>query len=349
VQVSGNEQQVLTAPITASPEAYNLYVEARFHENEYSLRARRESLQKGQRLLTQAVAKDPNFAEALALLSRLYVLEAANFADDAERNLKLAEQAARRGAALKPDSAETRVGLGWVLTERGRNVEALRELREAVRLAPNSENAWAVQGYVCHYAGLLDCAERSYRRSLELNPSSRRTYWMHARMLNYQGRPQEAEKEMRRVLAESPDHYKIHAYLAKFLYYQGKQEEAESAAARALQLEGAGTDDSPLEIAAFIYAARGQREKIDSRVFQFRPPQVIDGDLAYWLGGTYALLGERGQALVWLRRAVELGNHNYPWFQRDKNYDTLRADPEYQRIMSDVRSRWDEYRQLFGS
>ena len=49
-----------------------------------------------------------------------------------------------------------------------------------------------------------------------------------------------------------------------------------------------------------------------------------------------------------LRRAVEVGNHNYPWFQRDKNYDKLRADPEYQRIMEGVRQHWQEYRQIFG-
>src|SRR2546430_6200637 len=42
------------------------------------------------------------------------------------------------------------------------------------------------------------------------------------------------------------------------------------------------------------------------------------------------------------RRAVELGNHNYPWFQKDRNYDTVRSDPEYQKIMDGVREHWEE-------
>jgi hypothetical protein len=51
------------------------------------------------------------------------------------------------------------------------------------------------------------------------------------------------------------------------------------------------------------------------------------------------LLGQREPALKWLGRTVELGDVNYPWFQRDKTYDNLRADPEYQSIMAGVRQR----------
>jgi len=76
---------------------------------------------------------------------------------------------------------------------------------------------------------------------------------------------------------------------------------------------------------------------------------MIDGDLAYWAGGMYALLGEKQEALTWLRRAVELGNLNYPWFQRDKNYDNLRSDPQYENILADVRRRWEHYKEEFNT
>ena len=57
------------------------------------------------------------------------------------------------------------------------------------------------------------------------------------------------------------------------------------------------------------------------------------------------MLGERDQAILWLKKAVALGNHNYPWFQRDKNFARLRNDPEYQRIMENLRQHWEEYKQ----
>ena len=84
-------------------------------------------------------------------------------------------------------------------------------------------------------------------------------------------------------------------------------------------------------MAGFLYASRGERDKIDRKILQTRPQDVVDGDAAYWIGGIHALLGDRDQGIAFFRRAVDLGNHNYPWFQRDKNYDKLRGDPEYQQ------------------
>jgi hypothetical protein len=46
---------------------------------------------------------------------------------------------------------------------------------------------------------------------------------------------------------------------------------------------------------------------------------------------------------------VALGNVNYPWYQKDKNYDSLRSDPEYQAIMAEVRKRWEVYKNEFDA
>ena len=171
---------------------------------------------------------------------------------------------------------------------------------------------------------------------------------MHARMLLYVGRAPEAEQEMRQALAENPNQFKAMAYLGEFLYYQGKLDEAEVVLTRAEELGRDNADNSTRLMAGFLYASKEERDKIDPKILNARPADEIDGDGAYWTGGIYALLGEKEQALAWLRRAVDVGNHNYPWFQRDKNYDKLRGAAEYQRIMEEVRRHWEEYRQAFG-
>jgi eukaryotic-like serine/threonine-protein kinase len=343
VQVSGSEQQSLTAPLTSSSEAYNLYLQARFFENEYFMRSQLQSIRQGQQLAEQAVARDPSFAEAYALLATLYTMEGANFSDNAAQSLAKGEKAARHALELKPNSTDALIALGGSLSEEGRNLEGLQILRQATDLAPNSAWAWDLLGYVYHYTGLLDLAEQAYDRSLQLDPTTVRIHWMHARMHLYQGRPQEAEQEMRRVLATSPDQFKALAYLGEFLYYQDKLSEAEPIFARAIELGRESNEDAPPLLAAFLHASRGERQRIDPVVFKYRPEQVIDGDRAYWTGGVYALLGERGKALAWLRRAVALGNHNYPWFQRDKNWTSLRNDPDYKQIMEEVRHHLEQY------
>jgi eukaryotic-like serine/threonine-protein kinase len=348
VQVSGKEQKSLEERSTTSPEAYNLYLQARFYKNEYFMQTNQESLRHGVRALQQALTLDPSFANAYALLALFHLLEAANIEENGAENLVLAEKAARRSLELKPDLLEGLTSLGAILSEAGRNVESIRTLRRAVTLAPNSDAVWDDLGYVYHYAGLVDAAEKAYRRSAELNPTTTRIHWMHGRMLLYVGRASEAEQEMRQALAENPNQFKAMAFLGEFLYYQGKLDEAEPVLKRAEELSRGSGDDSAQFMAAFLYASKGERDKIDGKILKARPREVTDGDAAYWTGGIHALLGDREEALAWLRRAVEVGNHNYPWFQRDKNYDTLRALPEYQRIMEEVRRHWEEYKQTFG-
>jgi tetratricopeptide (TPR) repeat protein len=63
-----------------------------------------------------------------------------------------------------------------------------------------------------------------------------------------------------------------------------------------------------------------------------------DHDVSYWLASAYAMEGERDLALKWLRRAIELGNENKAWFERDPNWDSLRGDSEYQQIIASVRT-----------
>jgi len=347
VQVSPMEHKLMQQPVTKNVEAYNDYLQARFYMNEYFVYSRLDSIEKGRRLALHAISLDKNFVDAYALLANFYAIQSANFIPDAESNLKQAEVAAQNALRINPQSSEGLIALGGAYGEEGREQEAIRTARQAVALAPNNETAWQNLGYSCYYAGLNELSEQAYRRIMELNPTLLQPHWMHARMLLYMGKAPEAEQEMRQVVAKNPDHFKALAYLGGVLYYEGKLDEAEQYLDRAVSLARDSGDDTHRMLAAFLYASRNERAKIDPRILQYRPEQVIDGDGAYWIGGIYALLGDRQHALDWLKRTVVLGDMNYPWFERDKNYDSLRADPEYQTIMASVRQRWEAYKNEF--
>src|SRR5713101_2548740 len=348
LRLSGAEQEALKAPSTNSGEAYNSLLQARAYFADYRINSQLETLHRAQQMAQRAIEKDPAFVDAYAVLAQAYALEATNFEENATRNLVLAEKTARKAVALNPHSLDANVALGAVYGEQGKNGDSLRILREAVTLGPNSASAWRNLGYVYHYAGLIDLAEAAWRHAHDLDPVSPRDYWMIGRMLLYQGKAHEAELEVRQALERYPDHFKLLTFLGDFLYYQGKTEEAGRVLDRALQLSTPHGDDDALIISAFTYASRGERDRIDPRLLRYKPDEVIDGDSAEWTGAIYALLGDKQTALVWLRRAVQLGDHNFPWFQRDKNWDKLRGDPEFQRIMLEVEGYWKHYTELFG-
>jgi eukaryotic-like serine/threonine-protein kinase len=346
IEISPAERKSIEQPATANVEAYNDYLQARFYLNEYLVYSRLDSIEQGKRLLSHAISLDNNFADAYALLSELYGYQAANFTKDGAANMKRAVDAAQNALRINPQSSEGLTALAYAYAEGGREGDAIRTARQAVGVAPNSAVGWQVLGYSYYYAGLNELAEQAWGRVVALNPAPQ-VHWMHGRMLLYSGKANDAEDEMRSVVATNPDQFKALAYLGMTLYYEGKLSEAEVKLDRAVLLGRESEDDSARMLAGFLYASRGQREKIDPRLLQYRPEQIIDGDAAYWIGGIHALLGERQLALDWLRRTAALGDVNYPWFQRDKNYDSLRADPEYQTIMAGVRQRWEAYKKEF--
>ncbi len=347
IQTSPTEQKSMQQPLTSSVEAYNDYLEGRYYLNEYFVSSRLESLENGRRALLHAISLDRNFADAYALLAELDTYQGANFPQNSVAILKSGDAAAEDALRINPESPAGLSARGVIYSEQGRQAEAIRLLRHAVAVAPNDDTAWEGLGYAYYYAGLNDLAEKAYLRFVELNPIAPHNHWMHARMLLYNGKAGEAEDELRQTVKQNPDQYKVLASLGMVLYYEGKLDEAEPYFDRAIQLGHDSGDDGPRMEAAFLYAARGERSKIDKRLFAYRPQQITDGDSAYWQGGMYALLGEKVQALDFLRRTVALGDVNYPWFQRDKNFDSLRADPEYQAIMADVRKRWQAYKDEF--
>jgi len=347
VQISLSEQQAIQRPVTTNVEAYTDYLQARADFAQYFMSSQLDSLEKGKSLLVHAISLDKNFADAYALQAELESLEAANFTENAGANLRHAEAMAKQAVSINPDSAEGSIALGCIYGEEGREEQAIRTLKQAIVHAPNNEAVWQNLAYAYYYAGLNDLAEQNYRRVIGLNPIPPEPHWMHARMLLYLGKQTEAEQEMRQVVAQNPGQFRALAYFGALLYYEGKLDQAESNLARSLQLEPNSSDLTAPIMAAFLYASRGQRQKIDRRVLEARPELVVDGDQAYWTGGIFALIGDKPRAIRWLRRAVELGDVNYPWFERDQNYDGLRSDPEYQAIIAGVRQRWEAYTREF--
>src|SRR5947199_5358416 len=75
---------------------------------------------------------------------------------------------------------------------------------------------------------------------------------------------------------------------------------------------------------------------------EVRKTADTDHDVAYWLASAYAMEGERDEALKWLRRAIELGNENKPWLERDTNWDSLRDDSEYKGIIGSIHTPFSD-------
>src|SRR2546430_12173706 len=169
-----------------------------------------------------------------------------------------------------------------------------------------------------------------------LNPAERVVAsYNRARIFTYQGRYDEAFAELDEGAIIEPDHPLIKTFRARALYYHGEPVKAAEILEQVLEQQPQLDGIRPID-ATFLSALGFSEEARAQLTDEVRKTADTDHDVAYWLASAYALEGMRGEALKWLRRAIELGNENRPWFESDKNWDCLRDDPEYQEIIGGI-------------
>ena len=116
-------------------------------------------------------------------------------------------------------------------------------------------------------------------------------------------------------------------------YYQGKVQEAIDLIASVLEENPEMDGIKPLY--AEYLAAAGRPDHARAQLTEDALSlSRADHDMAYWVGSTYALLGEPDLAFKWLNRAVKLGNQNKPHFEKDRNLASLRDDPRFEELMN---------------
>ena len=107
-------------------------------------------------------------------------------------------------------------------------------------------------------------------------------------------------------------------------------------------LEGVIRDDDSLRIAvptlALCYVQAGDRERAAALLKDDTMAAAeADSEMAYRLASYFAVEGDSSEALHWLRRAIYLGNENYPWFQKNPAWNKLRTNADFERILEDLK------------
>jgi len=169
-----------------------------------------------------------------------------------------------------------------------------------------------------------------------LNPAERVVAsYNRARIFTYQGEYDQALAELDEGAAVEPDHPLIRTFRARTLYYHGEPTKAAEILEEVLEQHPQLDGIRPI-YATFLSALGFNEEARAQLTEEVRNTANTDHDVAYWLASAYAMEGEREEALKWLRRAIQLGNENRLWFARDKNWESLRNDPEHQAILNSI-------------
>src|SRR5437868_5894812 len=160
---------------TQNPEAYDLYLRANAHfQRGYDQTALvPKELPLAIALYQQALAKDPGFALAAAMLSQAHMRVYWEMPDHTEARLASAKAAADQALALQPDLGEAHVALGvyWYYGHRD-YTQALQQLNLARKSLPNSASVELYVGAILRRQGQWSDAIIHIQRAIVLDPRS---------------------------------------------------------------------------------------------------------------------------------------------------------------------------------
>jgi len=204
-KLSPTEASRVASVPTNDTQAYDLFLKGEFEQRIANSNFRPESFDLAARWYKEAIARDPNFALAIAQLAicqlrRHWLTDPLTDAEVMEAG-RLAKQA----LTLAPDLAEAHVALGLFHYYGFREYEpALTEFRRAIELQPNNALALSFVAFVHRRQGKWDLTLDELKRSIDLNPRDAYTIGGLAETDVFLRKWKEAEDAARRALTIDP-------------------------------------------------------------------------------------------------------------------------------------------------
>jgi TolB-like protein len=305
---------------TQNVEAQKLVLQSQ-HIDAFSRRGLEHALE----LLNEAIALDPNYAEAIAHKAHILDLMASRFPQGAASAAAVrgqAEQFAKRAIELAPRLASAHITMAAILWNFLRFNASQEQFQQALALVPDDP---AVVSYGATAARNPAEAVRFADKAVALDPLNGETHALRAFALGAARRFSEALAEEQRVTRQWPDHV-VPLLVAQLLMHLGRDDEAPRWLARADP-----TSPIRLTIEAILSARKGD---VAGALAKKARVQQLYGDAAYFhCAQIDAQLGRKDDAFADLEHAWDVKDSGLAQIRWNSWLDPLHSDPRYTALI----------------
>jgi serine/threonine protein kinase/tetratricopeptide (TPR) repeat protein len=270
-----------------------------------------------------ALAADPTNADAYRGLAEAY-----EFSGD----LDLAESTYKRAIQLKPDYWAGYNVLGAFYFRNNKYEEAKEQFGRVIDLTPDNYRGYMNLGSMYYFSGMLNEAREMYEKSLEIQVTYSAASNL-ATLYYSEGKFSESVHMYEQALEINDRDYLLWGNLASaYTYAPGKKDEALPAYQKAIDLALEQYDINPgdpeLVISLAGYeAVLGNEQRARDYMGEALKLAPDNSYIMYRTGTTHEQLGDRNEALYWIKNAIGKG---YP-------VSEILNQPELTDLISDPR------------
>src|SRR5215213_9190854 len=323
---------------TINAEAYQSYLKGRYQWNKRT----QEGLTKSIEYFTEALEKDPTYAQAYAGIADSYnTLARFNYLRPQEAYPK-ARAAATKALEVDETLAEAHTSLAVVKMDYEWDLPgAEREFKRAIALNPSYAGAHQWYGSLLMSRGQTEEALAETKRAQQLDPLSLIVDMGLGGLYIYARRFDEAIAYLEKVRDLHPEAFQPDSNLAYIYEIKGMKDEAVASYLRSRTLAG-DTSERVTAVKA-AYVASGWKGYLQRRIDEMKEHARLNRYVSsFSVALLYALMGEKDEALAWLEKTYEEHNYRLLFIKVDARLDALRSEPRF----LDLVRRIDEACQL---
>jgi TolB-like protein/tetratricopeptide (TPR) repeat protein len=323
IELLWGPRQLADSAATKNPAAYQAYLKGRYQWN----RPSDDGVEPSLGHLAQAIALDPEFASAHALLARVYVAAAEYYCRPARVALESARALATRALSLEPTNSEAQLALADVRRALDWDWEGAEDAyRAALAFNPSNEAAHRKYGLFLSARNKPDAAALATDRAYDLDPLCLVVNTGAATARYFARRYDEAAARCRATLDMDPAFVPARRLLAAVLVQLERYDDALA------ELETITADESQSVTAswtAHAFAAAGHRDRATAILNRLAaaPPSTVVSSYHHALG--WCGLREFDRAVTLLETACEERDPALTAVAVEPRLDPLRADRRF--------------------
>ena len=308
---------------TENAEAYQLYVKGRFYMEQRT----REGIYKALDQFNQAVAKDPNYAQAYAGLADAYILLFdREWISSLEASPKI-RGAAQRAIELDSTLAEPHAALAVLKEEADWDwAGAETEYRKAIALNPNDATSHHWYSVLLENLGRFKEALAEIEKAMALDPASPQINANHADLLIRLDRSEDEVAELTKLIAANPDFPPNYGFRASAYWRLGNQDAYVTDTVMTMKKNG-----RPERAEAFATGYRTAKLKgaCTALIEVLKNESQREYVAPYEIATYYALMGDRDHTFEWLEKGYAERSGRMEYMKVEDSLEPFHSDPRY--------------------